>query len=161
MFRPDAPECKGCTWATECAQSVRDTHDDALRIVDRLGNLLGSSRTDEIVRWWCERWTPNKRAQQSQERAYETIKFWDDQGINPQLLRHRLNPVQREGKSMASEIFKFMIDARAFKPRDIVEHMRDNYPQLSKASVERSVKRTLEALLVLQIIRKEGHVYCL
>lgn len=161
LLRPAAAECSACPRKVECVEAVRASQSEALETVDRLGKLLGSSRTDEIARWWTERWTPNKRVQRSQERTSEIIQFWSSQGINPQLLRHRLNPVQREGKSMASVIFQFMIDARAFKPRDIVEHIRDSHPQLSKASVERGVKRTIEALLELQIIRKEGHVYCL
>lgn len=161
MLRPDAPECVACIHGSTCSATVKRTQRDALVTVDRLSKLLDCARTDEVARWWSGRWNTDKRAQRSQERVSSVLEKWTSDGLNPQLLRHRINPVKKDEDAVAYDAFDFMIEARAFKPRDVVEHLRDNHPELSKALLEKRVKQTCEALLSIQVLHKEGHVLCL
>ncbi len=161
MFRLHSPECAACVHGSDCSDAVRAIQPEAMEVVIGLANLLGSSRTVETAKWWKGLWTSNKRAQRSQERVSSVLERWNASGVNPYLLKHRLNPIQNDDDSISQDMFKFMIDERAFKPRDVVEHLRDSYPQASKASLEKHVKQACEALLSIQVLKKEGHVFCL
>jgi hypothetical protein len=161
MYRLTASECVACEFASSCADVVREIEPEALQFASRLGNLLGSSRTLEIAKWWNGRWKVPKTAQRASDRSADTLKRWADLGLNAHLLRHKINPLKSSQDQVLYEAFKFMLTERAFKPRDVVEHLRDSIPEKSKASLTRDVKNTCDALLSLGVIKKEGHVLCL
>jgi hypothetical protein len=161
MLRIGSPECVACPFQVACAAHVRTIEKDALHYASRLGNLLRVSRTVEIAKWFNGRWKTDNTAQRASESAQRTLEQWTARGLNPQLLRHKLNPLKRAQDPTLFEAFKFMIEVGPFKPRDVVEHLRDILPDQSKLSFSREVKSTCEALLHANILKKEGRVYTL
>ena len=90
------------------------------------------------------------------------LEDWTDRKINPHQLTRYLNTCARETDLMLHEIFAFMIFAKSFKLRDLAEHIRDKFDEVTPAQSRATAKRIVDTLVLANIVKSEKRgLYCL
>ena len=90
----------------------------------------------------------------------ERLERWKTDQVNVQHLRFGTNP-GNDTDPTQKIVFQAILEAKIFKPRDIVEFVRDKDNSHSKSSVTKLVRETCDALVSLDILKKDGRLLTL
>ena len=115
-----------------------------------------------MIKWWSRRWIAKKTVKRDVSKLESILEDWTDRKINPHQLTRYLNPCARETDLMLHEIFAFMIFAKSFKLRDLAEHIRDKFDEVTPAQSRATAKRIVDTLVLANIVKSEKRgLYCL
>jgi hypothetical protein len=162
LFHASAQECVACPLLRSCARVVKRREVYALDYVARLDKRFKTDKRATVDKWFLSRWKigANKEMTQ-QENAKRQLAELNNAGINIYMLKSKVNPAQGSGDCLEAA-FAFMLKERVFKPRDIVEYIRDTDPSMSKSALSSVINQLCQTLLMEGVVKKEAKgVLCL
>lgn len=139
------------------------TQGETLSMIARLDQAFGTEKHGSVSAWWKDRLKTDDRSKRSTARARTLLETWSASGVNVYLLQNRENPVPAQASDkLLREAFAFVLDAGPFKPRDMIEHLRDTCPEVTKVRCTSFAKEVCTALETASILKKEKQgVLCL
>lgn len=162
LFRIDATECGVCPHKSDCIATVKPAQREALKMVAKLDTQFQTDKATAVAQWFSKRWTERKEKTVDVSRFNALLTQWSAQNLNPYHLSHGTNPAKRDSEPVLYAIFAFILEYKAFKPRDIQEHLQELFPNSTKSKTQAQVKLICDTLTYAQIIRKEKRgVLCL
>lgn len=159
FFRIDAVECAACPVYASCKPLVRERFVPVLSLVTRLDQIFSSESAQDVKKWFGDRLTLKTQSKRSSASADGLVTDWKARGLNVYHLSHGRNPSDAPG-TILFDVFAFIIEAKAFKPADVVEHLCLTCSK-PKSKLLPAVKAICEALLSTGVLKKEKHVLCL
>ncbi len=162
FYRIDAVECAACPHRIACAQEVRGAEAATVEIVSRFDKQFGRDKSAAVALWFAKRWIVRKVAQVDTSRFNALLSRWTVQELNPFHLTHNKNPADKVKEPVLHSVFQFMLDYRAFKPKDITEHILDGNGEMVKSKCQSFVTLICDTLVYSKILKKEKKgVLCL
>lgn len=162
IYRASAPECLACAVQTDCAARVKASQSAVLESVKRFDALFQSDKADSVARWFGKRFQRVSVAQKTAAASQDRLRKWSDAGVNAYLVKHRINPVDEAGDQILRAAFAFVIEVEGFTVRDLAEHLRETFPDMSKRSSSVAAKEICDALKEAKILKLESrNVLCL
>lgn len=159
FYRIDAAECTACPVYASCKPAVRERFKSVLSLVTRLDQIFRSESAQDVKKWFGARMVLKVTRKRSSASADALVTDWKAQGLNVFHMSHGRNPSDQPG-TILFDVFAFMIEAKAFKPADVVEHLCLTCSK-PKSKLLPAVKTICEALLSVGVLKKEKHVLCL
>lgn len=161
IYRVGSDECGRCSYLKTCAVAVRASESVVKDTILKMDTLFSTSTFPAVERWFAARWKEPVVDNSAHDRIKHTMEAWRRAGLNVFHLKEKSNPV-KNGSHLYHSLFQFMLDEGPFKPRDLVEHLRETHHMQSKAQVERIVKNACDALVSLGVLKKDGRsILCL
>lgn len=155
--------CQACEYRVPCSQVSMTLEAEVARKV-RAFRHLDADKGEEMARklehfFKCRRLTKNEQAMtQMSARAKRDYEYCVDKGIDFSLISQGKNPFSDDDNLVyLKHAVDRIIDYRAVRPKDIREYLEEQ----EIGSARSMASYALKILTALEILTKEGTLYCL
>lgn len=162
FYKVGSPECSICAHSTECASAVRSREQKTLLMVNRFDERFSEHRTAGVEKWFSDRWKEKRVSKDNTERFKAILESWYERDWNPYHLKHGTIPIKESDDPILFHALSFMLESKAFKVRDIEEHLRNRFSQINKSKATAYSKLLCDTLQYADILTKDKKgVFCL